>query len=88
MVGSSEGAARSAATRVGLTLTEYRDRTTAGLRWCFRDQEWEPLDYFGKDRSQSDGLARSLPRIEERRRLCSLPATGTSGCWTPFRCCP
>ncbi len=57
-MGSAEGATRAAATRVGLTMTEYLDRLTAGLRWCFRDQEWEPVDHFGKDRSQSDGLAR------------------------------
>lgn len=61
-MGSAEGALRTAAARVGLSTTEYLDRLNAGLRWCFRDQDWEPTSKFGKDRSRSDGLARSCRR--------------------------
>lgn len=62
MAGNAEGALKTAAKRTGLSPTEYLDRLNAGLRWCFRDQDWEPAANFGKDGSRSDGLDRSCRR--------------------------
>ena len=61
-MGSAEGALRAAATRIGLTTTEYLDNLNKGLRWCYRDQAWESADLFGRDASRPDGLARSCRR--------------------------
>lgn len=62
MSGSAEGALRTAAKRVGLSPSEYLDRVNAGLRWCYRDQDWEPIANFGRDRSRMDGLERCCRR--------------------------
>jgi hypothetical protein len=62
MSGTAEGALRAAASRTGHSVTEYLDCLNAGLRWCFRDQAWEPTERFGRDASRSDGLARSCRR--------------------------
>lgn len=61
-MGTAAGALATAAARVGLSPTEYMDRVNAGLRWCYRDQDWEPCSAFGRDRSRADGLARSCRR--------------------------
>lgn len=58
-MGSAEGALRTAASRVGLGVTEYQDRINAGLRHCWRCQDWHPCADFGKDRTRWDGLATS-----------------------------
>lgn len=80
-MGSAAGALRTASVRVGLSTTEYLDRLNAGLRWCFRDQDWELTSSFGKDRSRSDGLARSCRRSlaavrRARYQPKSAPARG------------
>lgn len=58
-MGSTEGALRAAATRVGLGLNEYRDRLNEGLRYCYRCVDWQQASEFGRDASRSDGLARA-----------------------------
>ena len=77
-MGSAEGALKAAAARTGYTVTEYLDKLNAGLRWCFRDQDWEPVANFGKDTSRSDGIARSClrsRRVKKRmRRILAAPS--------------
>lgn len=79
-MGSAAGALRAAATRVGLTPTEYLNRVNVGLRWCYRDQDWEPVANFGRDRTRSDGLDRSCRRSRnaaaKRRRVPKPPVIG------------
>lgn len=52
----------TAAARTGLTVSEYLDRINAGLLWCWRDQDWEPAENFGVDRSRVSGRATSCRR--------------------------
>lgn len=80
-MGSADGSRRTAAARVGLSETEYLDRVNAGLRWCYRDQDWEPVAAFGRDRSRADGLDRSCRRSRNaaaraRHTVKGRPAPG------------
>jgi hypothetical protein len=52
----------TAAARVGMTVTEYRDRVNAGLLHCWRCQDWHPADEFSVDRSRGRGRAGSCRR--------------------------
>lgn len=61
-MGTAEGALKAAATRTGCSVEEYIDRINAGLLWCWRDQDWEPVENFAIDRSRSRGRAGSCRR--------------------------
>lgn len=58
-MGSTEGAMKVAATRVGLSLEEYRENQARGLRWCCRCKQWHERSAFGLDAKSTDGVARS-----------------------------
>lgn len=59
MAGNSQGAALTAAKRVGLTLGEYQTRVAARERWCTACKDWHHEKAFGLDASRSDGLAKT-----------------------------
>jgi hypothetical protein len=65
-MGSTEGALKTAAKRVGLGVNEYLDRVNKGLRYCFRCADWHPVQEFGPDPSRSDGLTRAC-RVSRNR---------------------
>lgn len=75
-MGSSEGALKTAARRLGLTVEEYKAQVAAGLKWCIECRQWQGVEEFGVDRSRGDGLAaRCLQskRSRERQRYVRRP---------------
>jgi hypothetical protein len=62
---SDEHAMRVGATQLGMSLTAYRVRVEAGLKWCFACRRWQPREEFGRRWSTRDGL----------NRICRAAAT-------------
>ena len=74
MAGNARGAMKTAAARVGLSLTEYTERTKHGEKWCTGCKAWHPVSAFVVDRSRGDGLrARCLAFDRGRRRAYRHP---------------
>ena len=55
-MGSATGVLKGAATRIGITVEEYKALQAQGLKWCMTCTEWRPVANFAKDRSRGDGL--------------------------------
>jgi hypothetical protein len=70
-MGSYLSAEKSAATKTGLSLEEWRSRRQSGQRHCFRCRTWHPLDSFSVDKSRAQGRTASCKR-------CSNLATKAS----------
>lgn len=62
MAGTSDGAIRATAARLGLTEAEFRTRRASGQKWCTGCKDWHPISEFKVDRSRSDGLASTCAR--------------------------
>lgn len=56
MPGTSVGAARGWANRLGISFDELNAQRAAGMSWCYLCREWLPLDRFGKDKSRPTGM--------------------------------
>lgn len=88
-VGSSLGAIKTAAARVGVSVAEYERRRDNGEKWCRVCRNWHRSSAFNADRSRGDGLAplcteaqRRLGR--ERYEPKGRPANhGQTYVWTP-----
>ena len=78
---------RSAATRLGITTTEYDERTANGLKWCCGCKAWHDRSLFNADRSRGDGLAAKCRDFPGRRRgtggaaWAPRPRRDSSGAW-------
>jgi hypothetical protein len=53
---NQERALRAAATKAGLGINEYVGRLDAGLKYCWRCQDWHPGSAFARDANRGDGL--------------------------------
>lgn len=53
---------RRDAAEAGYGDLQWAEAVGRGLRWCHRDQAFEPAEQFGRDRSRWDGLAGSCRR--------------------------
>jgi 5-methylcytosine-specific restriction endonuclease McrA len=97
MGGTHVGAERTAATRIGISVEEYRERRAAGLKWCHRCKDWHALNRFGRDASRSDGLTASClrskrqpagdsPSIADRRNMAAMGLAWCKECrwWLPI----
>lgn len=87
-MGSSNGAIRTAAMRLGISVDDYRAKQKAGLKWCHGCKDWHPCSKFSIDRSRGDGLSARCrtsrsrqtkpgPTISERR---TAKARGEAWC--------
>lgn len=97
MSGSPEGALKTAAKRIGLSVDEYLERQAAGDKWCFACKTWMPIPDFAHDRSRGDGLKASCrihnrglngsPAKSERRMMAGRDLAWCRGClaWLPQR---
>ena len=56
-MGSSTGAVKAAATRLGISLLGYMQHVNAGEKWCHACMMWKLIECFGLDRSRSDGAS-------------------------------
>jgi hypothetical protein len=59
MAGTPQGALKSAARRVGISVDAYLDRISRGLSYCWRCSNWHPSSDFNKDSSRWNGLETS-----------------------------
>lgn len=50
------GAQKMWARRQGISLEEYLQKISKGLKRCIKCKGWKPLNNFAKDRSRKDGL--------------------------------
>ncbi len=94
-MGSTEGALKTAAARVGVTVEEYKALQAQGLKWCMTCAAWRPVTAFGKDKSRGDGLKSTCnghyarktpgPTKAERRQRALLGQRWCRGCkaWLP-----
>lgn len=56
MAQTAEGAIKVAAGRIGLSVSEYVARQSAGLKRCTKCGGWRPRSAFQKDSTRYDGL--------------------------------
>lgn len=56
---SIEWADKSAATRIGVSLEEYRRQVSVGCKWCRLCKQFHPAEVFNRDRTRRDGLSTS-----------------------------
>lgn len=68
-MGSRAGVMRTAAKRLGLTLSEYEQRIAGGEKWCTTCKAWRQRADFVRDASRSDGLKAACRRHRGRRQL-------------------
>lgn len=54
-MGSAEGAIKTAARRIGISVDEYRANLAAGMKWCIKCRIWQAVDEFNMDASRGDG---------------------------------
>ncbi len=63
-MGSREGVIKLAAKRLGMSLEEYQNKISNGLKHCTKCKTWQPREAFPNDSSRGDGL-------EARCRTCN-----------------
>lgn len=66
MAQTKEGAIKTAAKKIGISVVEYNGYVSNGLKWCMGCREWHKTDQFGKDKNRSDGL--SALCVESRKK--------------------
>lgn len=66
-MGSRAGAETSAARKAGVSVQEYRERRSSGIKRCVSCREWKHVTAFGNDRSRGDGRAATCLRCRDRR---------------------
>lgn len=59
VMGSSYGALKAAARRIGITPSDYINCVESGLKWCTSCKDWHARLAFPADASRRDGLAAS-----------------------------
>lgn len=57
MPGNALGAVKTAAVKVGISVSDYKSRIDAGMKHCTKCREWRASVEFGHDQSRHDGLA-------------------------------
>jgi hypothetical protein len=50
------GAQKIASKKLGLTLEEYTQKRTSGLKWCTKCRIWKSINMFSKDGSRGDKI--------------------------------
>lgn len=70
-----KNAHQSAATRIGVSLSEYEAHIAAGEKRCGGCRAWHPRDAFGMSRGMSDGLngtcREAIAARRDRRRTAA-----------------
>jgi len=67
-MGSSAGVEKTAATRLGLTLEQYRARVALGEKWCTGCKAWHGTDAFSADRTRGSQLSAQCLVAKRRPR--------------------
>ena len=57
MAQTKEGAIKTAAKKAGISVSEYIDKISNGLKKCTICKDWKDIDLFSTDRSRVDGKA-------------------------------
>lgn len=66
-MGSALGALKAAATRIGVTVDEYRAHIASGRKWCTGCKNWHPVTAFLRDPGRTDGLAARCQEYRNRK---------------------
>ena len=66
-MGSALGVEKTAATRVGISLEEYRAHVAGGERWCTGCRAWHPTADFHLDRARGSRLKAKCKRWHRGR---------------------
>lgn len=56
LTGHEQGSLKTAAKRIGMSVSEYVKKINNDLKWCSSCCRWLGVDNFNKDRSSGDGL--------------------------------
>jgi hypothetical protein len=91
-----EGAIKTAAKRLGMSVDEYRANIARGLKWCHRCRSWLPVHSFAVDNSRGDKLAAKCTRCRrkttgpDKKQRQAMKATGRAWCcrcreWLPLK---
>lgn len=70
-MGSKEGAFKSAATKSGLTVEEWKRRRDAGIYRCYCCKQWQKTEKFTKDTTRKTGCCSTC------KECSSLKATAS-----------
>lgn len=76
MTQTNLGGAKSAATRIGISLEEYQHNLKSGLKWCSGCRNFKNRDFFSSSRGKGDGkhyLCKDCSRIKGRDRYRLKP---------------
>lgn len=69
-MGTKLGAAKTAATKIGIPVEQYLQNVHSGLQWCSGCRDFKHLEFFNKGfRSQ----CKSCSRVADRRRYQPIP---------------
>lgn len=72
-----------AASRIGITISEYLEHRGRGLKWCCGvGKHWEPISGFNRNASSWDGIAYECRKCEVLRpanRNCYRQRRATVG---------
>ena len=66
---TKDGALKIAASKIGVTLEDYRAKLAAGLKWCTGCKTWHNAEAFGVDLSRGDQRSAkclSFGRVKQR----------------------
>lgn len=70
------GGAKSAASRIGISLEEYQHNVKSGLKWCFACREFKHRDFFNNCSTARDGKdnrCKGCSRLDWHRRYKPVP---------------
>jgi hypothetical protein len=70
MTQTSAGAIKALSNKSGIPLPVFIERISQGLKWCYKCEDFHPVDEFGNDSSRYDGLTPlcSKSRNERQRK--------------------
>ena len=74
MAQTYEGAIKTAAKKIGVTVVEYKRWLASGRKWCGNCRAWQLQNAFGKDISRWDGMAAvCLESKRDKQRAAYTP---------------
>jgi hypothetical protein len=67
MAGNAQGALKTAAVRIGVSVEEYTARVAAGEKWCRGCRAWHQVDAFNRDSARGDGRKATCRTFDHRK---------------------
>jgi hypothetical protein len=70
-MGNKIGVIKQAASRIGCTVDEWISRKDRGETWCYCCKQWLSLEFFGVDKSRSNGRSSSCKKCTSHKGTAS-----------------